>query len=539
MSETITTHKQLETVIAENLNLALGGALNNYKAAGFPDPLRIVGEIEEIAQERGADDKRIQLLLADLRGAVVDANDLMDGLITKEVLEARIEDQHARKIALMALESVSTAEAKKEAAQADFEAFEEELEAEPTADPESVVKTPANDEIQEATSENKNQDLQPEGPSHPAEDNNYADNYAKDMVQKKEKGHETKAVTDKITASDYTVLMSDAMPGTIKRYTTPPTGLHTGLIDIDKQYGRILKPGCMTVVAARPSMGKTVFGEQIAEHHAVNISVMVWSLEMSTEQILDRYIAKNSGVTLQQLENREIPPEKWPDIHAAAQKAQSYKLYINDLSAASVDQINTETRRVNRDLITNTGHGLALVVVDYLQLATAEGATRELEVGNVSACLRCLAKDLKVPVLALAQLSRDVEKRQDKRPCLSDIRESGRIEQDADIIGFLYRETVYCEDCKSTVVTCTKNHEKEAEFIIAKNRNGSLGSVQLHFDGPKMTFRDATKSGSWAVTDKKVEAKKEEKRMERVIPTVELSIKPGADRNFIEQPLGF
>lgn len=278
----------------------------------------------------------------------------------------------------------------------------------------------------------------------------------------------------------------------VKKYQKPAEGLFTGISDVDDKFGRLLTPSNVLIVAARPGVGKTVIGVQVAEYQAMQgRNVLIWSLEMSDEQLGERLIVKRTDITTKRLVNREITDKDWPLIQKAAGEVSALPLYVNDLSEASDQYIYVESLAVNKELVDETGQGLALIVVDYLQLASGEGGTRELEVSAVSRSLRKLAKDLKVPVMAMAQINREAEKRSNKRPCLADLRESGAIEQNAHTVMFLYRESIHCEDCINPTVKCGKNHESEAEVIIAKNRSGERGSVVIHFNGPRQFFANA------------------------------------------------
>lgn len=320
------------------------------------------------------------------------------------------------------------------------------------------------------------------------------------------------------------LLLKEAIPGLIKSYGEAPTGLFTGLTDVDAHYGRLLLPGNVTIVAARPSMGKTVFGVQIGEHHATEgKNVLTWSLEMSRNQLIQRMIVKHSGVSSKALNNRELRDEDWPKIQEAASLLHKLPLWVNDLSSASAKSIYDDTSSLHNELITTTGEGLSLMIVDYLQLATADACSRELEVAAVSKTFRCLAKDLNIPVLVLAQLNREAEKRANKRPIMSDLRESGSIEQDAHTIIFLHREAVYCDECQDPRCHCTKGHENDAEIIVAKNRDGERGLIPVYFDGARQAFRDAdwepgSQAGSNVISFKDAVSARQESRPETKEP---------------------
>ena len=310
--------------------------------------------------------------------------------------------------------------------------------------------------------------------------------------------------------------LSDDVAGVIKSLNTPPAGLFLGIQDADEQFGRLLEPGGITICAARPSVGKTLFATQVAEYHAARgLNVLIWSLEMSRKQLLLRLISKHSGVSVKKMKNQEVQGDEWASITTAAESVtkSTKTLLVNDISSIQINQIVAESKMIHQRLLNETGKGLELIVVDYIQLidgAESGNETRQLEIASVSSGLRCLAKDLNLPILALAQLNRDLEKRADKRPNIGDLRESGQIEQDASIITFLYREMIYCEDCKRPGTTCTKNHEHDAELLVAKNRDGETGGVQLYFDGARQLF------GSLSHDDKKHAAKLAEQEAARL-----------------------
>jgi len=237
--------------------------------------------------------------------------------------------------------------------------------------------------------------------------------------------------------------------------------------------------------------------------------------------LIIRLISKHSGITVKKMKNNEIENDEWPLITEAANSVTmaTKTLLVNDLSCVQVSQINVESKLIHQNLLKDTGKGLDLIVVDYVQLVDGtetDSQNRQLEIASVSNGLRCLAKDLHIPIFALAQLNRDLEKRADKRPNMGDLRESGKIEQDATVISFLYRDTVYCEDCKNPKVVCTKSHEHGAELLIAKNRDGEIGGVELYFDGAKQLFagvdpEDKEEAARKAKADEKVKAAESEK----------------------------
>jgi replicative DNA helicase len=216
---------------------------------------------------------------------------------------------------------------------------------------------------------------------------------------------------------------------------------------------------------------------------------------MSKEQLVERMISAYTGISVKRLRNRAIEPTEWSLIHETGNSLCSLPLWVNDLSSASVQEIRGESISLHNKLKKQNGQVLDLIVVDYLQLATTdEGRSREQEVAEISRALRALAKDLQVPILVLAQLNRELEKRANKRPILSDLRESGQIEQDASVVFFLHRESLYCDECMDPELTCTKGHEHDAEFIVAKNRAGERGLVRLRFNGARQTFAPCQKA---------------------------------------------
>ena len=251
------------------------------------------------------------------------------------------------------------------------------------------------------------------------------------------------------------------------------TGVPTGFKDFDSKSAG-LQPGGLYILAARPSMGKTAFAINIAQNAAMqeNIPVLVFSLEMSAEQIVQRMLAAESEVNLKKLfETQRQQNREWEQLKTAARKIESAPVFIDDSSPLTTMELRGRCRR----FFAKHGGEKGLIVIDYLQLMSVGRRieNRTQEVSEISRTLKSIAREFKVPVLALSQLSRDVEKRDKKRPQLSDPRESGAIEQDADMVIFLYREAYYNQENDSQDAT--------AEAIIAKNRNGPTGKVDLVF----------------------------------------------------------
>jgi replicative DNA helicase len=254
-------------------------------------------------------------------------------------------------------------------------------------------------------------------------------------------------------------------------------GLKTGFIDLDERQG--FRPGDLVVLAARPSMGKTAFALNILERVALSgKTTLLFSLEMPADQIILRLISSNAKVKHDKMRKGKLDPADTKRVIYAADQLGNASFHIDDTSQPSLAEIRAKARRLKRDA------DLSLIVVDYLQLLSISGSeSRQQEVSTISRNLKALARDLRVPVLALAQLNRKAEDRTDHRPLLSDLRESGSIEQDADMVMLLYREEYY------------KKEESEraglADIIIAKNRNGSTGDLTLRFTKELMRFENA------------------------------------------------
>jgi replicative DNA helicase len=258
------------------------------------------------------------------------------------------------------------------------------------------------------------------------------------------------------------------------------SGVDTGFPDLNESTSG-LQPGDLVILAARPSVGKTAFALTMARHAAVETktSVAIFSLEMSKAQLAQRLLSAETRVDLHKLRTGRLREDDWVRItHSVGRLAQA-QIYIDDTPAISVLEARAKARRLKRE------HGLGLVVVDYLQLMSSHTRvqSREQEISNISRGLKGLAKELNVPVLALSQLSRAVESRTDKRPQLSDLRESGSIEQDADVVMFIYRPDIY--GLKSPDGASL---EGIAEIIIGKQRNGPVGSVHLQWNAESATY---------------------------------------------------
>lgn len=269
------------------------------------------------------------------------------------------------------------------------------------------------------------------------------------------------------------------------------TGVPSGYHDLDRMTAG-LQPSDLIIVAGRPSMGKTAFALNIVEYattHADNpVPAVIFSLEMSKEQLVQRMLCSLAKVDAGRLRTGHLGESDWPKLTMAAGQLNETQIYIDDTPAISVLELRSKARRLKAE------YGLGLIVVDYLQLMRGSNPeSRQQEISEISRSLKALAKELDVPVVALSQLNRSLESRTDKRPMMADLRESGAIEQDADVITFVYREAVYCEDCKSRERSCEKGHEKDAEIIIGKQRNGPIGTVHLTFRGEFTRFENQAK----------------------------------------------
>ena len=245
------------------------------------------------------------------------------------------------------------------------------------------------------------------------------------------------------------------------------TGVATGFTDLDYRTAG-MQPSDLVLIAARPSMGKTAFVLNIAQHVAFKqkAPVMIFSLEMSKEQLINRMFSLESSVDAQKLRTGQLNDEDWMNLIESADKIGRSKLIIDDTPGISIGELRSKCRKMKLE------YGLDMIIIDYIQLMTGSGKTdsRQQEISDISRALKGIARELNVPVLALSQLNRAVEQRPDKRPMLSDLRESGAIEQDADVVMFIYRDDYYHPDTKDKGVS---------EIIIAKQRNGPIGTVKL------------------------------------------------------------
>ncbi len=264
------------------------------------------------------------------------------------------------------------------------------------------------------------------------------------------------------------------------------TGVPTGFYDFDRMTSG-LQPGDLIVLAARPSMGKTALAINIAEHVALHegLPVAVFSMEMGASQLAIRIVGSIGRIDQSRLRTGKLSADEWPRLTESIEKLRNVSLHIDETPGLTPSELRANARRLARQC-----GKLGLIVVDYLQLmsgSSSDGDNRATEIGEISRGLKMLAKELQCPVIALSQLNRSVETRTDKRPMMSDLRESGAIEQDADVIMFIYRDDYYNKDSKEPGV---------AEVIIGKQRNGPTGTVKLAFLKPITKFESLASGGS-------------------------------------------
>ncbi|OGS97720.1 MAG: replicative DNA helicase, partial [Gallionellales bacterium RBG_16_56_9] len=275
-------------------------------------------------------------------------------------------------------------------------------------------------------------------------------------------------------STDEPTMLYDAMTDAIGDIDDRATGhrrsgLQTGVADFDAITGG-LEPGQLVIVAARPSVGKTAFALNVADHVTQQgNTVAFFSLEMTRRELTQRLLALRASVSVSEMRSGQLDKDQWSRISACQAKADGQRLFLIDRSAIRVAYVRAAARKIKRK------HGLGLIVVDYLGLMRGEGQNRTQEIGSLSRGLKALAKELHVPIIALAQLNRAIENRNDKRPQLSDLRDSGEVEQDGDIVAMLHRESA-------------PEWAGLAELIIRKNRNGPLGDVVLRYHGVHMRF---------------------------------------------------
>ena len=254
-------------------------------------------------------------------------------------------------------------------------------------------------------------------------------------------------------------------------------GISTGFVDLDQKTAG-LHPSDLVIVGARPAMGKTAFGLNLVQNAAVKggKTCAVFNLEMSKKQIVNRMLACEAGVSMEHIRSGNMTDQDWEKLVEALGPLSEAPIYIDDTGGITFSEVRSKCRKLKIE------HGLDLVMIDYLQLMSGSGRAgdnRQQEISEISRGLKMMARELDVPVIALSQLSRTLESRADHRPMMSDLRESGAIEQDADVIIFLYRDEYYHPDSEDKNI---------AEIIIGKQRNGPVGTVKLRYDGEYTRF---------------------------------------------------
>ena len=314
---------------------------------------------------------------------------------------------------------------------------------------------------------------------------------AADLLDKAEQG--VFAIAQKQTRGSGPVELSSVLSGAMSKVQMLSenkislTGMSTGFSDLDKLTHGFHKSD-LVIIAARPSMGKTVLGMNIAEYVANTYHdkpVLIFSLEMPSDAIVLRMLASLSRIELNKLRTGQLSDDEWSRLRHTTEILSTANMYIDDTPALSPSEMRARARRVAR-----LHGGLSLIMIDYLQLMQLKGykENRTNEVSEISRSLKALAKEMDVPVIALSQLNRSLEQRQDKRPIMSDLRESGAIEQDADLIAFIYRDEVYNEDTPDRGI---------GEIIIAKHRNGAIGKIRLKFQGQYTRFDNLAHSHTY------------------------------------------
>jgi replicative DNA helicase len=280
-------------------------------------------------------------------------------------------------------------------------------------------------------------------------------------------------------------LLSGALERIEELYNTGGdiTGLTTGFIDLDRMTSG-LQSSDLVIVAGRPSMGKTSFAMNLVENAALasDRPIMIFSMEMPAEQLVIRMLSSLGRIDQSRVRTGKLEQDDWPKLSSATEKLKDTQIFIDDTPALTPTELRSRVRRLVREQ-----GDLGMIMVDYLQLMRVAGSSegRTAEISEISRSLKALAKEFKVPVVALSQLNRALEQRPNKRPVNSDLRESGAIEQDADVIMFIYRDEVYNEDSSDQGV---------AEIIIGKQRNGPIGTCRLSFQGQFTRFENLARS---------------------------------------------
>ncbi len=312
-------------------------------------------------------------------------------------------------------------------------------------------------------------EIEKAGYSSPDSINELLDNAEKKMlnVVKTRKGTEFRKIQDVLTTTQENIEKLSLNGGDV-------TGLSTGFDEIDKKTSG-LHANELIIIAARPAMGKTAFAVNLATNVAIrnNKTVALFNMEMSAEQLVTRMMAAEGQISQSKLKTGNLGKNDWKQLDEAVTRLADTKIFIDDTPGMTIAEIRAKCRR-----LASTDGNLGLIIIDYLQLISGSAryaGNRQQEIAEISRALKTLAMELEIPIVALAQLSRGVEQREDKRPLLSDLRESGSIEQDADIVAFLYRDDYYTKKIEIDEFT------SKSEFIMAKNRSGSTCTIDLIF----------------------------------------------------------
>lgn len=324
-------------------------------------------------------------------------------------------------------------------------------------------------------------EIEKAGYSSPDSINELLDNAEKKMlnVVKTRKGTEFRKIQDVLTTTQKNIEKLSLNGGDV-------TGLSTGFDEIDKKTSG-LHANELIIIAARPAMGKTAFAVNLATNVAIrnNKTVALFNMEMSAEQLVTRMMAAEGQISQSKLKTGNLGKNDWKQLDEAVTRLADTKIFIDDTPGMTIAEIRAKCRR-----LASTDGNLGLIIIDYLQLISGSSryaGNRQQEIAEISRALKTLAMELEIPIVALAQLSRSVEQREDKRPLLSDLRESGSIEQDADIVAFLYRDDYYNKAAR------TDNNTSLSELIIGKHRNGTTGTINLLFKRDTSTFLNFTK----------------------------------------------
>ncbi len=274
------------------------------------------------------------------------------------------------------------------------------------------------------------------------------------------------------------------------------TGYPTGFVELDCMTGG-LHPGELIVIASRPSMGKSTLALNIAQFLSVKriskVASAIFSLEIPKEQLVMRLLSATAGISYGRMRTGHLNDADLLKLDGAKESLRSGEIYFDDTAGAGINELLTKVRRLKSD------HNVGLIIIDYLQLMRneAKSVLSQEELSMVSRSLKTLARELNISIIVLSQLHRTLkkQKKSKRRPELSDLRDAGSLENDADVILFVYRETVYCTKCRKRDGSCTRGHENYAEIIIAKQRNGAIGTVCLAYCGETMSFKNLTDRG--------------------------------------------